>query len=89
MSNVNYIACLLTENLLSPMDKEKSVETEILKLLQELKEKIFQLVEERSQGLMIKLQQYSFTNEVNILELSSNIANRYLGNKQNLLFHCY
>ena len=71
------------------MDKEKSVETEILKLLQELKEKIFQLVEERSQGLMIKLQQYFFTNEVNILELSSNIANRYLGNKQNLLFHCY
>jgi hypothetical protein len=68
------------------MDKEKSVETEILKLLQELKEKIFQLVEERSQGLMIKLQQYFFTNKVNILELSSNIANRYLGNKQNLLF---
>ena len=45
---------------LSPLDKEKSVEAKILRLPQELNEKIFQLAEERSQGLLIKLQQYFF-----------------------------
>ena len=38
-------------------DKEKSVEIEILKLQQDLKDKIFQSAENRSQGLLIKLQQ--------------------------------
>jgi hypothetical protein len=41
---------------LSPLDKEKSVETEILRLPQELNNKIFQTAEDRSQGLLIKLQ---------------------------------
>ena len=45
---------------LSPLDKEKSVETKILRLPQELNDKIFQTAEERSQGLLIKLQQYFF-----------------------------
>ena len=42
---------------LSPLDKEKSVEAKILSLPQELKDKIFQTAEDRSQGLLIKLQQ--------------------------------
>ena len=41
---------------LSPLDKEKSVETKILRLPQELNNKIFQTAEDRSQGLLIKLQ---------------------------------
>ena len=71
---------------LSPLDKEKSVETEILRLSQELNDKIFQLAEDRSQGLLIKLQQYFFTNKVTIPGLSSHITDRYLGNQQSLLF---
>ena len=39
----------LDSQSLSPLDKEKSVETEILKLPQELNNKIFQLAEDRSQ----------------------------------------
>ena len=46
----------LDSQSLSPLDKEKSVETEILRLPQELNDKIFQLAEDRSQGLLIKLQ---------------------------------
>jgi hypothetical protein len=76
----------LDKQPLSSLDKEKSVETKILRLPQELKEEIFQLAEDRSQGLMIKLQQYFFTNKVNIPGLSSHTIDRYLGNQQNLLF---
>ena len=71
---------------LSPLDKEKSVETKILRLPQELNDKIFQIAEERSQGLLIKLQQYFFNNKVTIPGLSFHITGRYLGNPQNLLF---
>jgi hypothetical protein len=71
---------------LSPLDKEKSVEIEILRLPQELNDKIFQLAEDRSQGLLIKLQQYFFTNKVTIPRISSHITDRYLGNQQSLLF---
>ena len=45
----------LDSQSLFPLDKEKSVETQILKLPQELNDKIFQLAENRSQGLLIKL----------------------------------
>jgi hypothetical protein len=45
----------LDKQPLSPLDKEKSIETEILRLPQELNNKIFQLAEDRSQGLLIKL----------------------------------
>jgi hypothetical protein len=38
----------LDSQFLSPLDKEKSVETEILRLAQELNENFFQLAEERS-----------------------------------------
>ena len=38
----------LDSRSLSPLDKEKSVETEILRLPQELNENFFQLAEERS-----------------------------------------
>ena len=67
---------------LSPLgkDKETSVETEIFRLLQELNDKIFQIAENRSQGLLIKLQQYFFNNKVTIPSLSSHITRRYLGN---------
>ena len=43
---------------LSPLDKEKetSVETKIFRLPQELNDKIFQIAENRFQGLLIKLQ---------------------------------
>ena len=71
---------------LSPLDKEKSVETQILRLPQELNDKIFQLTEDRSQGLLIKLQQYFFDNKVTIPGISSHITDRYLGNQQSLLF---
>jgi hypothetical protein len=71
---------------LSPLDKEKSVETKILRLPQELNDKIFQTAEERSQGLLIKLQQYLFNHKVTIPGLSSHITGRYVGNPQNLLF---
>ena len=40
----------------------------------------------RSQGLLIKLQQYFFDNKVTIPRISSHITDRYLGNQQNLLF---
>jgi hypothetical protein len=73
---------------LSPLDKEKekSLETKIFRLLQELNDKIFQTTENRSQGLLIKLQHYFFNNKVTIPGLSSHITGRYLGNPQNLLF---
>ena len=71
---------------LSPLNKEKSVETRILRLPQELNDKIFQTAEERSQDLLIKLQQYFFNHKVTIPGLSSHITDRYLGNPQNLLF---
>jgi hypothetical protein len=73
---------------LSPLDKEKekSLETKIFRLPQELNNKIFQIAENRSQGLLIKLQQYFFNNKVTIPGLSSHITGRYLGNPQNLLF---
>ena len=71
---------------LSPLDKEKSVEIEILRLPQELNNKIFQIAEDRSQGLLIKLQQYFFTNKVTIPGISSHITGRYFGNQQSLLF---
>jgi hypothetical protein len=71
---------------LSPLDKEKNVETEILKLPQELKDKIFQTAEDRSQGLLIKLQQYFLYHKVSIPGLSSHISDRYLGSQQSLLF---
>jgi hypothetical protein len=73
---------------LSPLDKDKetSVETEIFRLPQELKNKIFQTVENRSPGLLIKLQQYFFDHKVTIPGLSSHITDRYLGNQQSLLF---
>jgi hypothetical protein len=47
---------------LSPLDKEKekSIETKILRLPQELNDMIFQTAENTSQGLLIKLQQYFF-----------------------------
>jgi hypothetical protein len=48
----------LDSQSLSPLDKEESVETKIIRLPQELNHKIFQLAEDRSQGLLIKLQQY-------------------------------
>ena len=76
----------LDSQSLSPLDKEKSVETKILRLPQELNEKIFQLGEERSQGLLIKLQQYFFTNKVTIPGISSHTIDGYLDNQQNLLF---
>ena len=73
---------------LFPLDKEKetSVETKNFRLPQELKDKIFQSAKDRSQGLLIKLQQYFFDHKVSILGLSSHITNRYLGNQQSLLF---
>jgi hypothetical protein len=71
---------------LSPLDKEKSVEIKIFSLPQELKDKIFQDAEDRSQGLLIKLQQYFFDHKVTIPSLSSHITDRYLGNQQSLLF---
>ena len=67
-------------------DKEKSIEIEILRLPQELNDKIFQHAEDRSQGLLIKLQQYFFNNKVIIPGISSHITDRYLGNQQSLLF---
>ena len=72
---------------LSPLDKEKekSIETKIFRLPQELNDKIFQIAENRSQGLLIKLQQYFFNNKVTIPGLSFHITGRYLGNPQNLL----
>ena len=76
----------LDSQSLFPLDKEKSVETQILKLPQELNDKIFQIAENRFQGLLIKLQQYFFNNKVTIPGLSSHITGRYLGNPQNLLF---
>jgi hypothetical protein len=76
----------LDRQSLSPLDKEKSVEEKILSLPQELKDKIFQSAENRSQGLLIKLQQYFFDHKVIIPGLSSHISDRYLGNQQNLLF---
>jgi hypothetical protein len=76
----------LDSQSLSPLDKEKSVETQILKLPQELNDKIFQLAEDRSQGLLIKLQQYFFDNKIIIPGISSHITDRYLGNQQSLLF---
>ena len=60
---ISFIKSLDSQSL-SPLDKEKSVETEIFRLPQELNDKIFQLAEDRSQGLLIKLQQYFFTNKV-------------------------
>ena len=76
----------LDRQSLSPLDKEKSVEAKILSLPQELKDKIFQTAEDRSQGLLIKLQQYFFDHKVIIPGLSSHISDRYLGNQQDLLF---
>jgi hypothetical protein len=76
----------LNRQPLSPLDKEKCVETENFKLPQELKDKIFQTAEDRSQGLLIKLQQYFFDHKVTIPGLSSHITDRYLGNQQSLLF---
>jgi hypothetical protein len=76
----------LDKQPLSPLVKEKSVEAEILRLLQERKEKIFQITKDRFQDLLIKLQQYFFNNKVNIPGLSSHTIDRYLGNQQNLLF---
>ena len=78
----------LDKQPLSPLDKEKekSIETKIFRLPQELNDKIFQIAENRSQGLLIKLQQYFFNNKITILGLSSYITGRYLGNPQNLLF---
>ena len=70
---------------LSPLDKVKNVETKILRLPQELNDKIFQIAENRSQGLLIKLQQYFFNNKVTFSGLSFHITGRYLGNPQNLL----
>ena len=80
------ISLSLDRQPLSPLDKEKSVEEKILSLPQELKDKIFQTAEDRSQGLLIKLQQYFFDHKVIIPGLSSHISDRYLGNQQNLLF---
>ena len=76
----------LDRHPLSPLYKEKSVEEKILSLPQELKDKIFQTAEDRSQGLLIKLQQYFFYHKVIIPGLSSHISDRYLGNQQDLLF---
>ena len=80
------ISLSLDRQPLSPLDKEKSVETEILRFPQELNNKIFQIAENRSQGLLIKLQQYFFDNKVTIPGLSSHITDKYLGNQQSLLF---
>jgi hypothetical protein len=80
------ISLSLDRQPLSPLDKEKSVEANIFSLPQELNDKIFQIAEDRSQGLLIKLQQYFFNNKVTIPGLASHITGRYLGNPQNLLF---
>jgi hypothetical protein len=73
---------------LSPLDKEKekSIETKILRLPQELNDMIFQTAENRSQGLLIKFNSIFFNNKVTILGLSFHITRRYLGNPQDLLF---
>jgi hypothetical protein len=73
---------------LSPLDKDKEKvwKQKFLDLPQELKDKIFQTAKDRSQGLLIKLQQYFFDHKVTIPGLSSHITDRYLGNQQSLLF---
>jgi hypothetical protein len=80
------ISLSLDRQPLSPLDKEKSVEAKILSLPQDLKDKIFQSAENRSQGLLIKLQQYFFNNKVSIPGFSSHISDRYLDSQQSLLF---
>ena len=70
------ISLSLDRQLLSPLDKEKSIEANIFRLPQELDDKIFQIAEDRSQGLLIKLQQYFFNNKVTIPGLASHITGR-------------
>ena len=75
----------------TPLVKDKGEQSEEKSLsldrlpLSPLNDKIFQIAENRSQGLLIKLQQYFFNNKVTIPGLSFHITGRYLGNPQNLL----